>query len=628
MALITFSNVTKYYINDLILDHVSFSVNKGDKVALIGNNGAGKTTIFKMILKIEEPTLVAKEDKPGDISILNGISVGYLDQNAIKNVESTVYEELLGAFKKTFEIQKQLEVITEKIKDNPNDENLLIKYDEILKDFQKERGYTYEIEINEMISKFGFDLSIKDRIIKSLSGGERMKIAFIKILLFNYDVLLLDEPTNHLDISTIEWLEQFLKSYNGTIFFISHDRYFLESLATRVFELENHKIEIYNMDYNHYLVDKETRYNSLLKIAKREEKEIEKIKRFIEFYKPKPRFTSRAKDREHKLEKLEKNRVELPTKEDKSIKLKIDGSNLKNKQLLEVKDLEIGYDFPLTPPFSFSCYGQDKIAVCGDNGIGKTTLIKTLLGEIKPISGTIKEVRKINYGYIKQNDYIFNENESALSYLKNKYPAKLDKELRTILGRFQFKGEDVYKNTSSMSNGEKMRLILCLFSLSGYELLLLDEPTNHLDMITKECLINALKNYDGAIIFISHDRYFINELATNVLYLSRNNILFIEGDYNRLYHCLEKMNEELKVASIKELETPTIVKKEKLSNNKILEYEKEMEDIELRMSDIDKSLEEDDFVNYKLIEELQEEKDELEYRYLDIVDILEKNKKL
>ena len=628
MALISFSNVTKYYINDLILDHVTFSVNKGDKVALIGNNGAGKTTIFKMILKKEEPTLVPKEDKPGDISILNGISVGYLDQNAIKNVESTVYEELLDAFKKTFEIQKQLEIITEKIKDNPNDENLLIKYDEILKDFQKERGYTYEIEINEMISKFGFDLSIKDRIVKSLSGGERMKIAFIKILLFNYDVLLLDEPTNHLDISTIERLEQFLKSYNGTIFFISHDRYFLESLATRVFELENHKIEVYNMDYNHYLVDKETRYNSLLKLAKREEKEIEKIKKFIEFYKPKPRFTSRAKDREHKLEKLEKNRVELPTREDKKIKLKIDGGNLKNKQLLEVKDLVIGYDFALTPPFSFSCYGQDKIAVCGDNGIGKTTLIKTLLGEIKPISGNIKEVRKINYGYIKQNDYIFNENESALSYLKNKYPAKLDKELRTILGRFQFKGEDVYKNISLMSNGEKMRLILCSFSLSGYELLLLDEPTNHLDMITKECLINALKNYDGAIIFISHDRYFINELATNVLYLSRKNILFIEGDYNRLYHCLEKMNEELKVASIKELETPTIVKIEKLSNNKILEYEKEMSDIELRISDIDKSLEEDDFVDYKLIEELQEEKDELEYRYLEIVDILEKNKKL
>ncbi len=628
MALISFNNVTKYYVNDLILDHVTFAVNKGDKVALIGNNGAGKTTIFKLILKVEEPTLVAKEDKTGDISILNGTSVGYLDQNAIKDINHTVHEELLEAFKKTFEIEKQIQEVTDKINNNPNDENLLNKYDELLKDYQKERGYTYEFEIDEMISRFGFDLSIKDRIISSLSGGERMKIAFIKILLFKYDVLLLDEPTNHLDISTIEWLEQFLKSFQGTIFFISHDRYFLEAISTRVFELENHKIDIYNMDYNHYLIDKETRYNSLLKQAKKEEREIEKIKRFIEYYKPKPRFVSRAKDREHKLERLEKNRTEVPTKEDKTIKLKIDGSNLKNKQLLDVKDLVIGYDKPLTPAFSFTCYGQDKIAVCGDNGIGKTTLIKTLIKEIKPISGNIKEVRKINYGYIKQNDYIFNENESALSYLKNKYPAKLDKELRTILGRFQFKGEDVYKNTSSMSNGEKMRLILCSFSLSGYELLLLDEPTNHLDMITKECLINALKNYDGAIIFISHDRYFINELATNVLYLSRKNILFIEGDYNRLYHVLEKMNEEIKLASIKDIEAPTIVKKEKLSNNKIQELEKEMNDIEIRIKDIDTSLEEDDFVNYKVIEDLQEEKDELEYRYLEIVDILEKDKKL
>ena len=627
MALINFSNVTKYYVNDLILDHVSFQINKNDRVALIGNNGVGKTTLFKLILKIEEPTLVQKEDKVGDISILNGISIGYLNQNAIENIENTVFEALLSVFKKTIDIEKDLEKISEKI-NVCHDEDTLNKYDKLLKEYQENRGYTYLNEIDEMIYRFGFDKEIKDKQIKFLSGGERMKVAFMKILLFKYDLLLLDEPTNHLDISTIEWLENFLKTYNGTIFFISHDRYFLESLATRVFELENHNIEIYNMDFNHYLIDKETRYNSIIKQAKKEEKEIEKLKRFIEFYKPKPRFVSRAKDREHKLARIEASRTIPPVKEDKKIKMKISGGNLKNKQLLEIENLVVGYDFPLTKEISFSVYGQDRIAILGDNGIGKTTLIKTILNLIPKISGSIKEYRSIHYGYIKQNDYVFENNQSALSYLRDRYPIKTERELRTILGRFQFKGEDVYKDVTKMSNGEKMRLILCSFSLSGYELLVLDEPTNHLDLITKECLIESLKNYEGAIIFVSHDRYFINELATHCLYLSKNHVIFESGDYNRIYNVISKLNEELKLLNIKDVETKDIVRKEKLSNNKINELKEEMSIIEARIEEIDSSLENDDFVNYKVIEELTDEKDELEYRYLEIVDILERDKKL
>ncbi len=627
MALINFSNVTKYYVNDLILDHISFSINKNEKVALIGNNGVGKTTLFKLILKEEEPTLLPKEDKAGEISILGGISIGYLNQNAIENIENTVFQELLSAFKETLEIEKELQIMSEKINEY-HDEETLNKYDLLLKKYQDNRGYTYLNEIDEMIYRFGFDKEIKEKQIKFLSGGERMKVAFMKILLFKYDLLLLDEPTNHLDISTIEWLENFLKSYNGTIFFISHDRYFLESLATRVFELENHNIEIYNMDFNHYLVDKETRYNALIKQAKKEEKEIEKIKRFIEFYKPKPRFVSRAKDREHKLARIEASRTIPPKKEDKSIKMKISGGNLKNKQLLEIKDLVVGYNLPLTKEISFDVYGQDRIAVLGDNGIGKTTLIKTILNLIPKISGSIKEYRAIHYGYIKQNDYVFEANQSALSYLRDRYPIKTERELRTILGRFQFKGEDVYKDVLKMSNGEKMRLILCSFSLSGYELLILDEPTNHLDLITKECLIESLKNYEGAIIFVSHDRYFINELATHCLYLSKKHVVFEEGDYNRIYNVISKLNEEIKMVNIKEIEEKDVVRKEKLSNNKINELKEEMSIIEARIEEIDKSLEEDDFVSYKVIEELTDEKDELEYRYLEIVDILERDKKL
>ena len=404
MSLISFSNVSKYYGTEEILDHISFNINLKEKVALIGQNGTGKTTIFKLILKEIMPTLLPKEDKPGEISILGNTSIGYLNQNAITNINNTVYEELLLPFKETIKLEKEINSYDSS---SLNDEESINKYNELIEKFEKLRGYTYLNEIKEMVSKFSFPLDILDRKVSSLSGGERMKIAFIKILLFNYDVLLLDEPTNHLDISTIEWLESFLKDYKGTILFISHDTYFISNLATKILELENHKVTTYNTTYENYLTLKKERYEYLLKEAKKEEIEIAKLKRFIEFYMPKPRFTSRAKDRVKKLEKIEKNRVEVPQNSEKDIKFKLDGGNLSYKQVLEFKDVTVGYDKPLIKPFSFTLYGQDNLAIVGDNGIGKTTLIKTIIKEIKPLSGEIKELRKVTYGYIKQNDFEF-----------------------------------------------------------------------------------------------------------------------------------------------------------------------------------------------------------------------------
>ena len=260
---------------------------------------------------------------------------------------------------------------------------------------------------------------------------------------------------------------------------------------------------------------------------------MERLKKFIEFYMPKPRFVGRAKDRVHKLEKLESTHIDKPTKENKNIKFNIEGSNLKNKGLIELKDLSAGYDGKaLFNPFSFTLYGKDRLAVIGDNGIGKTTLIKTIIKQIPPICGEIKYLRTLKIGYIKQNDYEFVSKDTCLDYLKKKYPLKLEKELRTALGRFLFKKEDVFKNCTLLSNGERMRLVLCDLSLSDYDVLILDEPTNHLDLVTKECLLNALRDYQGAIIFISHDRYFINSLANYVLYISHTETIINEGNYD------------------------------------------------------------------------------------------------
>lgn len=619
MSIITFTNVSKYFGSDLILDHVSFNINLKERVALIGNNGTGKTTIFKLIIKELEPSLLPKEDKPGEISILSNLKIGYLDQNAITNIENKVYDELLLAFKETLEIEN-------KINQFKNIEDNLEEYNKLIELFEKKHGYTYQNEIKDMISRFSFPESILEKQIKELSGGERMKIAFIKILLFNYDVLLLDEPTNHLDISTIEWLESFLSSFKGTLFFISHDSYFIDKLATKVIELENKKVTVYNVDYKHYQELKREKYESLLKQVKKEEALIARYKRFIEFYKPKPRFVSRAKDREKKLAKLEKNRAELPPNSKKQIKFTLEGGNISSRQLLEFENVEVGYDVPLNKPFSFLLYGQDHLAVLGDNGVGKTTLIKSIIKEIPLLKGKIKELRPIKYGYIKQNDFVFEENLTALEFLKKNHPLKTEKELRNILGNFLFSGDDVFKNVLNMSNGEKMRLILSSLSLNEYDILLLDEPTNHLDLMTKDSLIDSLLNFKGCLIFISHDRYFINRLANKVLYISKDITCFIDGDYDDLKKYLERLK-SIKPLTMKEIEEnlkKEIPIKEKLSNNKINELKKELSEIEQELEDLDEKIN-DDFTSYTEFDQLNEKKDTLEARYLEILELLDLN---
>ena len=630
MALISFSNVSKYYSTNLILDHVTFQINKGEKVALIGSNGVGKTTLFKLILKEEELTLIVKEDKVGDISILNGIKIGYLNQDAIKDVNNTVRQELELPFLEIKNKIERLNKLAEELSEDSSDAKIL-EYNNLLDELNEEGAFNIKNRIEEYVSKFKFPSELLDEKIKQLSGGERMKIAFIKLLLIHYDVLLLDEPTNHLDISTIEWLENYLKDYNGTILFISHDRYFLNTLANKILDLENHQITTYNMGYDDYLKEKEIKYQNLLVQYEKEEEEMARLKKFIEFYMPKPRFVGRAKDRVHKLEKLEARHIEKPTKENRNIKFKIEGSNLKNKGLIELNNVSVGYDFELFPPFSFTLYGKDRLAIIGDNGIGKTTLIKGIIKEIPLKEGEVHYLRDIKIGYIKQNDYEFESKDTCLDYLKKKYPAKLERELRTALGRFLFKKEDVFKNCTLLSNGERMRLVLCDLSLSDYDVLILDEPTNHLDMVTKECLLEALKEYKGAIIFISHDRYFINSLADYVLYLSRDLSLVNEGSYDDLKELLEEKRSGPEVVSLKEsskkeeLVFDKIEKKEKLSNNKIKELEKQAKEIEDELTFIDEELSQD-FEDYKKIEELTDRKSELESEYFKILNTLENNK--
>lgn len=631
MSLISFSNVSKSYLTDLILDHVSFIVNSNEKVALVGPNGTGKTTIFKLILKEELPTLMAKEDKVGVISILKDLRIGYLSQQAITNINNTVREELKLVFEKEYKELEKLNQLAEELNTNSNPSKIE-EYNEFLEYLNNKNVFAIESKINGYISKFHFEKNILDKKISTLSGGERIKIAFVKLLLEEHDILLLDEPTNHLDISTIEWLEDYLKKYKGTVLFISHDRYFLNEVATKILDLDDKKVTTYNLPYDKYLEEKELRFKQQLAQFEKEEEEMARLKKFIEYFMPKPRFVGRAKDRVHKLERLQENHINKPVKEDRSININLDSTNLKNKRLLTFENFNCGYNnVPLFNEFSFSLFSNDRLAIVGNNGIGKTTLIKTLIGEIPPINGQILRHRDLKIGYIKQNDYELSSYNTCFDYLKSKYPNKYDKDIRTALGNFLFKKDEVFKSCSVLSHGEQMRLILCGLSLSNYDILILDEPTNHLDLVSKECLLDALKKYNGAIIFISHDRYFINELADYTLFISKEMTLINEGNYDDLKLAIEQKYSssaaifESKDSSqkIKNPAEPKDFSKtsNKLSNNKRIALEKRLTEIESRLLEIEESLSQN--IEYMLINDLTEEKRILEEEYLEISSILE-----
>ena len=638
MSLVSFNNVSKYYGSDLILDHISFVINKNEKIALIGNNGEGKTTILKLLLKEELPTLISKEDKPGEISIIKNLKIGYLNQNLISDLNNTVIEELLLVFKNTIKKEQELNEFLKILNANPNDLKLIEKYNNLLEEFKELRGYTYKSDIKNYLARFNFDESYYNKKISTLSGGERMKIGFIKLLLFNYDLLLLDEPTNYIDVSSIEWLENFIKLYKGTVLYISHDIYFIKETANKILELNNHKLTTYNTNYDNYIKLKEERYKNLLKESKKQDEEIEKLQRFITFYKPKPRFVSRAKDKEKKLEKILNNKVIIEKENHKNINIKLSSNNLTNKEILNVKDLVVGYDNKaLLKSISFDLYSNDKLAIMGDNGIGKSTLLKTIAKKINQISGEVIYKRKLNIGYFEQFDIDQKYyNYTIIEYLRSQNIDVNDNNLRAALGKFYFKGDDINKNISLLSNGEKKRVMLCDLTLKTYDLLLLDEPANHLDLDTKESLINSLKNYNGAIIFISHDRFFVNEIANKLLFLTNKNNYYIDGNYDDFLLEKEKLdniynkeqNHEIKIKQESqnvELQNDNQTNKSKLSKNTINKINNEIKEIEIKLKKIEDFLNNANYNDYEKIKQLQEEKNELEEKYVTYLEDLEKN---
>ncbi len=610
MQILNVQQLKKEFGDDILFEDVSFSLNDNDRLALIGPNGNGKSTLIKIILNEVDKT-------SGEVVLAKGTTIGYLSQDVITNLDNNLYDEVESVFSSLIEQEKKLKEMEDEISLNPNNVELIEEYGIKQNDFLEKGGYNYHYLINMMLSKFGFYKEDLTRTISSFSGGERTKIAFVKLLLIKPNLLILDEPTNHLDISTIEWLEQYLKGYEGALLFISHDRYFIDALANKIVELENKTSSFYKGNYTYYVEEKKLRYEQLLSKYNNQQKEIARLKRFIEFYKPKPRFVARAKDREKKLEHMKI--IDKPVTENNFLKLSFQGNVYEGKEIISVKDLTIGYDKPLIKNLNFSLYGKDRIAIMGSNGCGKTTLLDALINHKHILNGEIKYVRNVNVGYIKQHQIDLNPDRTIFEEMQFNFPSLGEKTIYNYLGRFNFDYEDSSKKIAILSGGEKTRIVLAKIMLENYDILVLDEPTNHLDMVTRQALILALQAYQGSIIFVSHDRYFVDELATHLIYVDHQTPYFIKGNF------LDFKEQESKLLTISdELVEEKKVEKKVINKKPSLKLEEQIKKLEEEIKKVkEEQFLEDNYMDYqkmqsldKKLKELETNLDKLEEEYL------------
>ena len=576
MAVLSVNGIYKSFGATSILEDVSFSVNKNEKVAIIGDNGEGKSTLLKII------TRQLEADK-GSVYFEDSNSVGYLSQQVIDDIEHTLLEEMELAFSKLKKIEKEMAELVEKMSVS-DDKDLVNRYSLLQETYENLGGYEYKYQIHQMLAKFGFDESYYDRALKTFSGGERTRASFVKLLLNRPSLLLLDEPTNHLDLVMIEWLEKYLKTYSGTVVIVSHDQVFIDNLVDKVVELENHKATMYSGNYSFYVKEKQLRYEQALKAYNIQEKEIKRYEMLIRKFKPKPTKTAFAQSLEKKLAKME--RIEKPNNKKKTIHGKFE-TNLDpyNVKMHIVEDLLFGYDNkPLTNPLNLEIRNQDKICIMGQNGSGKTTLLKCLMTNENKISGFNSDVREnLKYFYFDQTQQLLNPEVTLFDTIQNEFPLMGNTEVRTLLGRFLFQDDDVFKLVKQLSGGEKIRMIFALISLRNYDILYLDEPTNHLDFTTKRIVSDILEDYPGTIIMVSHDRYFVNRVANKIIYLHNKEFIIENGNYEEFSKIHDITNEAFTYLTKKEKKENVVKEVKKPNYNK----EKEKQKIE---KEIDKLL--------------------------------------
>ncbi|WP_338651971.1 ATP-binding cassette domain-containing protein [Lysinibacillus sp. Y5S-8] len=546
MIVLQVNQLTKSFLADEILSGVKLEVQHRDRVALVGRNGAGKSTLLKIIAG-------QMSYDSGDIIIPKGIQVGYLEQHAGLNSTLTIWDEMMTIFEPLLAQEQTLRSLEQQMADPTVYENptlyakVMSEYDQLQHTFKDAGGYQYESDIRSVLHGMQFYPEDYDKPISSLSGGQRTRLALAKLLLSKPDLLILDEPTNHLDIETLSWLESYLKSYEGAILIVSHDRYFLDQVVSIVYEVSRHRVTKYTGNYSAYLDEKAKTYERDVKLFERQQDEKAKLEDFIQKNIARASTTKMAQSRRKMLERTEW--MESPDGDEKSASFGFTIERQSGNDVLSVDDLTIGYDDQLiSSGINLRTFREDRIALVGPNGVGKSTLLKTIVKDLTPLAGAIRYGINVQIGYYDQEQAKLSSNKSVLKELWDEWPLMNEKDIRTVLGRFLFSGEDVDKTVSSLSGGEKARLALSKLMMQKANFLILDEPTNHLDLDSKEVLENALIDYPGTLLFVSHDRYFINRITTKVVEMSGTGSFEYLGDYD---YYVEKKQELLELAQMK-----------------------------------------------------------------------------
>lgn len=588
MIVLSCNNLNKSFGIDSILENVNFTVNEYDKIGIIGVNGTGKTTLFKIISGIYGYD-------SGDIYTSKDCEIGYLEQNTNFHSENTILEEVLEVFKDVIEMEKYLRDLEHKISEESSNTNsttlekLMNEYSNKLEAFSDMNGYGYKSEAKGVLKGLGFSDEDMDKPISILSGGEKTRVLLGKLLLKKPTLLLLDEPTNHLDSEAIEWLEVFLKQYKGTVILISHDRYFLDQVVNRIFEIHNKKLKTYNGNYSDFIkasaIEKELelkKFEDQQKDIKKQEESIERLKAF-----GREKHLKRARSKEKALAKVDV--LDKPEAYRKKAKIEFNPSVTSGNDVLQLRDISMRYgERILFKDLNLDIYRGEKVALIGANGIGKSTLFKIIMNEITPLSGDIKFGTNVNVSYFHQEQKTLNLDNTIIDEIWEDNKQLTQTSLRTMLGAFLFEGEEVFKKISTLSGGERARVAILKLILSNSNLLLLDEPTNHLDIDSKEVLEEALSSYTGTIFTISHDRYFLNTVVDKVLVLDENGITEYLGNYD-YYIEKKKQVQEMNTVEVIEEKTKTQLKEEKRKEREQREAEKKNR---VKRQNIEKEIEE------------------------------------
>ncbi|WP_217993903.1 ABC-F family ATP-binding cassette domain-containing protein [Bacillus thuringiensis] len=549
MILLQVNGLSKLYGAETILANIKLEVQTKDRIALVGRNGAGKSTLLKIIAG-------ELSHDGGEIIKPKDVSIGYLAQNTGLETSLTIWDEMLTVFTHLQQMETKLRRLEQEMGKEENFSNeatyerLLAEYDQLQLNYKDQGGYQYEADIRSILSGLGFPVETHQTTISTLSGGQKTRLALGKLLLTKPDLLILDEPTNHLDIETLTWLEQYLQGYPGAILIVSHDRYFLDKLVTQVYEISNKESRRFVGNYSKYLDLKSALYDQEMKRYEKQQDEIAKLEDFVQKNIARASTTKRAQSRRKQLDRMEL--LTRPLGDSKSASFHFDIEKQSGNDVLQVKDATIGYEEdPIIEHVTMRLTRGDSVALVGPNGIGKSTLLKSIVNKLPLLNGNVSFGSNVSVGYYDQEQANLTSSKRVLNELWDEYPLQPEKEIRTILGNFLFTGDDVLKPVSSLSGGQKARLALAKLMMQKSNLLILDEPTNHLDLNSKEILENALIDYPGTLLFVSHDRYFINRVTTTVVELSTEGAQEYLGDYD---YYVEKKNEMIERAAFEQQE--------------------------------------------------------------------------